>query len=225
MAASPDPHDESAKRRLGTDARRAQLIELGLGLFGARPYDEVSIDDIALTAGISKGLLYHYFGGKREFYVACLSEASERLIEAVRPPAELAPAERVRVGVERYLTFVEARAVPVQALLRGGLGTDPEVAAIIDSVRQAIFGMFVEGLGLGPPRPVYRTLLVGWIGFAEAASLDWLAHRDQSRDELAGMLVAMLKAQVLAAAQLDPAGARDLVGGLAKERWRGWWGE
>src|SRR5262249_47381912 len=61
--------------RLDVDARRAQLVDLGLTEFGTRTYDEVSIDRIAQMAGISKGLLYHYFPTKRAFYVACVREA------------------------------------------------------------------------------------------------------------------------------------------------------
>ena len=70
---------------LDMDSRRAQLLELGLRLFGTRAYDEVSIDDIAQAANISKGLLYHYFGGKRAFYVAVVSDAARRLVAAIDP--------------------------------------------------------------------------------------------------------------------------------------------
>ena len=41
------------------EERRDQLLELGLRLFGSKPYDEISIDEIARLAGMSKGLLYH----------------------------------------------------------------------------------------------------------------------------------------------------------------------
>ena len=47
------------KRRLSTDARREQLLASGARLLAQRPYDEVSIEEIARAAGVSKGLLYH----------------------------------------------------------------------------------------------------------------------------------------------------------------------
>jgi AcrR family transcriptional regulator len=53
------------RTRLDVDERRTQLVELGLEHFGERAYDDVSIDAIAEAAGISKGLLYHYFPTKR----------------------------------------------------------------------------------------------------------------------------------------------------------------
>ena len=58
------------RARLEVDERRAQLMKLGIELFAARAYDEVSIDELSRMAGISKGLLYHYFPTKRDFYVA-----------------------------------------------------------------------------------------------------------------------------------------------------------
>ena len=69
------------RARLDVDARRRQLLALGTALFGSRPYDEVSIDEVARTAGISKGLLYHYFPTKRDFYVATVREAAAELVE------------------------------------------------------------------------------------------------------------------------------------------------
>ena len=65
--------------RLSTDARREQLVALGIDIFSERPFDEVSIDDIAAAAGISKGLLYHYFPSKRDFYVAVVRHSADEM--------------------------------------------------------------------------------------------------------------------------------------------------
>ena len=65
------------RARLLVDERRAQLLSLGLQLFGERSYDEVSIDELAREAQISKGLLYHYFPTKRDLYVAGLQATDE----------------------------------------------------------------------------------------------------------------------------------------------------
>ena len=79
----PLPSGEpGARARFSVDERRAQLLELGLRLFGDRSYDDVSIDDIAREAGVSKGLLYHYFGSKRVFYAACVEHAAASLLLA-----------------------------------------------------------------------------------------------------------------------------------------------
>lgn len=189
------------------DERRAQLLELGLKLFGTRAYDEVSIDDIAAAANVSKGLLYHYFGSKRAFYVAIVRDAAERLTDAVVPPddEDLPPAARGYVGLAAYLGFVEERADAFAALMTGGNGADPEIAAILDHARQAIVGRMLLELGLHEPRPVFRMAVRSWVGAVEAASLDWLAHRSIPRQTLLLLLLGSLHGTLAAAVQLDPA--------------------
>ncbi|MEM7676524.1 MAG: helix-turn-helix domain-containing protein, partial [Myxococcota bacterium] len=76
---------EGSGKRLQLDQRRQQLLELGLRLFSERAYDDVSIDDIARAASISKGLLYHYFPGKRVFYVATVRAAAAQLLSRIVP--------------------------------------------------------------------------------------------------------------------------------------------
>src|SRR5580765_6635428 len=74
------PPAAAPRARLEVDERRAQLVALGVELFAARSYDEVSIDELARAAGISKGLLYHYFPTKRDFYVATVEEGATQLL-------------------------------------------------------------------------------------------------------------------------------------------------
>jgi AcrR family transcriptional regulator len=57
------------RRRLTPDARRAELLRAGERVFTEAAYEDVSIEDIALAAGVSKNLLYHYFEGKRGLYL------------------------------------------------------------------------------------------------------------------------------------------------------------
>ncbi|HRI06444.1 MAG TPA: helix-turn-helix domain-containing protein, partial [Nannocystaceae bacterium] len=90
------------------DERRDQLLTLGRRIFAERAYDEVSIDDIAEAAGISKGLLYHYFGSKRGFYVAIVRESASRLVEATAIRTDLPPGERAHAGLAAYLDFAAA---------------------------------------------------------------------------------------------------------------------
>lgn len=194
----------STRKRYLLDDRRAQLLELGLRLFSERSYDEVSIDDIAEQAGISKGLLYHYFGSKREFYVATVREAAAQLERRIAPDPTLPLPERAGAGIEAYLAFVEEHAGAYAALMRSGLGVDPEVAAIVEETRDRIVALIMEHLGLAGPRPAFRFALRSWVGLVEAASLGWLARRDVTREAVAQLVLESLHACVLIAARLDP---------------------
>jgi AcrR family transcriptional regulator len=184
------PSDSPVSRnRLHVDERRAQLLKLGQDMFSARSYDELSIDEIARAANISKGLLYHYFPSKRNFYVEVIRSAAMDLMGAANPPEEGDLADRLAYGVDSYLDYVQNHARPFACLLRSAIGFDPEIRDIVEGTRQAFLTRL---LGALPERtPALRTALRGWIGFAEGASLDWIDNKDISRAELRALLIQM----------------------------------
>jgi len=188
-------------RRLSVEERRNQLLELGVELFSTQAYDDVSIDDIAERAGVSKGLLYHYFGGKRAFYLATVELSANQMLEALTPASDPDPATRVRIGLNSYLDFVEARADAFVALMRGGLGRDDEVSIVLDRTRRTLAARVVEGVerASDDQQPVLRLVAASWIGAVEAASLDWLAHRDVDRSAMVEVLLGALMGSLLQA--------------------------
>ena len=204
-AAAPRATRPRQRIRLDNDARRAQLITLATHAFSERSYDEVSIDDLARTAGISKGLLYHYFPTKRDLYVAGLRATADELIARTIAASSLSlpPLERMRAGLDAYLDTVAGHARAFVALMRGGIGSDPEVAAVIEGVRRTYVetllakagGTPLAGMTLEQPR--IRLAVRGWIGLVEAASIDWLAspglERHIVRDFLVESLVAIMQ--------------------------------
>jgi len=196
--------------RLDNDQRRAQLLELAKRAFSDRSYDEVSIDDLARVAGISKGLLYHYFPTKRDLYVAGLREIADELVEAVlQVAADLLPVDRVRASVDAYLEHVARHSRAFVALMRGGIGSDPEVAAVVDRVRTRLFDKLLSGSGLASlvtSDPRLETAMRGWIGFVEAASIDWCANPRLSQAELRDLMTAVLLEVIRVAAPAAPAG-------------------
>ncbi len=210
-AAAPVADDAARTRRprrrirLENDQRRAQLLALGIQAFSDRTYDDVSIDDIARAAGISKGLLYHYFPTKRDLYLAGLRTTADDLIATTTAAASpsLPPLERMRAGLDAYLDHVSHHARPFVALMRGGIGSDPEVVAVIEGVRATYVQRFLENAE-GTPlagmlmanRPLVRIAIRGWIGFVEAASLEWLTRKDVERTTLRDVLVDALLASL-----------------------------
>src|SRR5215831_531124 len=116
--------------RLSPDNRRAQLLSLAVRMFTERPYDDFSMDELAASAGVSKGLLYHYFPSKRGLYLEVLRSAAAELMGLMRLQPDLPPDEQLRAALLAYMTYVRDRADAYRAMLRGGIGTDPEVAAV-----------------------------------------------------------------------------------------------
>jgi AcrR family transcriptional regulator len=194
------------RSRLTIDERREQLVRLGTEIFAERPFDEVSIDDIAAAAQISKGLLYHYFPSKRDFYVEVVRFSALEMEALTEPDASLEPLARRSASLDRYLDYVETHARGYSTLMRAGIGSDPQVAAVVEEVRERIVDRILDARTYRGDRPpaALRIAARGWVGFAEAASLDWIERGGLARDGLRAILVSILGASVEAAAAVDP---------------------
>lgn len=180
-----------------------------LELFSKHDAEDISIDDVASAAGASRALVYHYFGGKQELYVAALRSAAGQLEARLRPQEGGGPLEELAGGLRRYFDFVEEHAAGFAALLRGGPANRAgEVGEIVDGVRQRLFRLVMRQMRIEAPSPVLRTTLRSWIASVETAGLDWLEHRDLERDTLEKMLVAQMVGLLGVAAQYDPDAGR-----------------
>jgi AcrR family transcriptional regulator len=186
----------SPRVRYRFDERRQRLLETGLEVFSSRPYDEISMDELAARAGVSKGLLYHYFPTKRDFYREALASAVEEMRRLTEPDPDLPPGEQLRAGLTAFLDYVGAHAAGFQALVGGGIGSDPEIGRIVDGFRQTVMERVVRGLGVGQPGPELRLCLRAWLGFTEAAALAWIEEAGVERDLVARMAVRALHAAV-----------------------------
>ncbi|GHE37833.1 TetR family transcriptional regulator [Streptosporangium violaceochromogenes] len=206
-----------ARRRLSVDRRREELVAAALELFGRRDAERVSIDDVASAAGASRALVYHYFGGKQELYVAALRSAAADLEARLRPPGNGPPLEELAWGLSRYFDFVEEHEAGFAALLKGGPaghGREAgEVGEIIEGVRHRLFRLIMRRMQVDEPGPILRVALRSWIASVETAGLDWLEHRDIERPALERMLVGQMVALLGAGADHDPQVGR-LLGAL-----------
>lgn len=196
------------RKRLGLDVRRDQLLSLGLEMFSKRAYDEVSIDDIAHEAGISKGLLYHYFGGKRDFYVAVIRQAADDLVEAT-DTTYLPPIERAREGLSRYLDFAEAHSGAFVTLLRGGIGNDVAVQQVIESTRMRILDRIEGNIGLQSPSAIFRLAMRSYLGLVESATVDFLERKSVDRATLLQFLITSIQTTVATAIELEASRSQD----------------
>ncbi|KAA0022535.1 TetR/AcrR family transcriptional regulator [Antrihabitans cavernicola] len=196
--------------RLNPLERRDQLIELGMTMLSLRGLEQISVEDIAKKAGISRGLLFHYFASKRDFHLAIVQHASDELLERTAPdPSLTEPAEILRDAMRRYLEYVEDNRESYISFMRGPASTDPEMRAIFDSNRAEIARRTIAHLPIPPHVSAARTDLAvrGWIAFIEEATVSWLKDPQITRDELIDMNVQALPTLTLspglAAALLD----------------------
>lgn len=110
----------SGKRitRLTPDQRRTQLVDIGLEMLADRSLDELSTDEVARRAGISRGLLFHYFDSKRDFYRAVVAKECARFIEAVEPDPALPPVAWLQAFIDGFVAYVLEHRQVYLALVR-----------------------------------------------------------------------------------------------------------
>ncbi len=189
---------------MGVEERRRQLIGVALELFSRRSPDEVSIDEIAAAAGISRPLVYHYFPGKLSLYEAALKRASDDLAERFVEPREGPLGARLLRVMRRFFDFVDEHGPGFSALMRGGPAVGSSRAnALIDGVRQAAYVQIVGHLEVEHPPARLEMVVRSWISLAESTALLWLDGRRVPRGELEVQLVHDFGALAAVAAAYD----------------------
>ena len=172
------PRATARRTRLSPEQRRAQLLDLGVRLLATRPVDEISIDLLAEEAGISRGLLYHYFGSKTDFHEAVVRRAADDLIAQTAPPETGDPLERLLASMDAYVAYVEANHEGYLSMVKAAAGGNESLRRIYDEARtsltERLFGS-AEQEGLLPDTALRRLVVDGWAAMVESLVLDWVA--------------------------------------------------
>lgn len=207
-----------------SQVRRAELIAIGRKLFADTSYDALSMDDIAKHAGVAKGLIYYYFKSKRGYYLAIVEDSVAELVARAGADSDVPNAERVRRTIDGYLHYAEHHQAAYRTIVTGGVGSDSEVLAIRDSVREELVATIAEGAyGSRAIPALARLALVGWLSGVEGGTLDWIGSPEvpgrPDRVEVGTLLVRTLRATLTVIEELvpecpaPPAAESDLPGG------------
>jgi AcrR family transcriptional regulator len=183
MTAAPAPRP----LRRSADDRRAQLVQIGLELLPTTPVQELTIDEVARRAGISRSLLFHYFATKRDYYTAVTRAAADLMLAHLLPPAGAALPEQVTGMLDRYVGWVETYRESHLAFVRGAAGGDPWVAEVYEETRDRLVAVALEALGL-PDGPLHRQLVTAWFAFTEDLVGQWTREPTMPRAELLALL-------------------------------------
>ncbi|MFE0382981.1 TetR/AcrR family transcriptional regulator [Streptomyces bungoensis] len=206
------------RRRMGVEERRQQLIGVALDLFSRRSPEDVSIDEIATAAGISRPLVYHYFPGKHSLYEAALKRAAEDLAGRFAEPHEGPLGARLLRVMRRFFDFVDEHGPGFSALMRGGPAVGSSATnALIDSVRQAAYDQILSHLGVAEAPPRLELVVRSWISLTESTALIWLDGRRVPRAELERQLVHDFAALAAVSAAYDEEMGAILRGMLREE--------
>jgi AcrR family transcriptional regulator len=185
--------------RLGPEARREQILLTARDLFEEKGYDAVSMSDVAAAAKVTRGLVHHYFGSKRELYLdvvrSVLGEAptlvaageASSLEEMVQRNASLTPDY---LGSNRGMLLAIAPS--------GDLGRDPEVAELADVARETAIDQVIAN-HFGDPAaapPEARLVIRAFLGLVEASCREWLFRGRATRPQVEALLAQTILALI-----------------------------
>ena len=189
---------ESPGLRLEPDARRAHLLAIGASAFGARAYDEVQIDQVAELAGVSRGLLYHYFPGKQAFFAAIIQEGFSDILKATSPNPALPPEAQLRASLQAYVDFVEQNPHIYRALFRSAASALQSIQEVVNHNLDQQAKRILHALGPAAPNDPLLCLAVrAWLAFLIHAVLDWLDRSPKvDRQQLIDVCMTTLQSAV-----------------------------
>jgi AcrR family transcriptional regulator len=204
---------QEKRERLQRDARIQRILTASQTLFSTQAYDEIAIEDLAAAAGMSKGLLYHYFASKRDLYVATVAHVLTQMAHFT----DLSP--DLHAGLSQMLSLFEQSPGLAKMVLRGGIGVDREVEGLLDIYRQQQLERLSRGLGsLGDFADVSadagaQALVVlglrGWLGLLDEVCLHWVQQPDVTREQVVRFLEQSLQAIVAATTRQPVVDARE----------------
>jgi AcrR family transcriptional regulator len=203
----PVPGESSGqekRERLQRERRIQRILAASQRLFSTQAYDAIAIEDLAAAAGMSKGLLYHYFASKRDLYVATVAHVLGQMAHFT----DLSP--DLHTGLSQMLSLFEQSPGLAKLVLRGGIGVDPEVEGLLDAYRQQQLQRLTRGLGsLGDfvadastdavdAQALVVLGLRGWLGLLDEVCLHWVQQPDVTREQVVRFLEQSLQAIVAA---------------------------
>ena len=193
----------AARRRLAPEDRREQLLDAALALAAGGDVSTVSVEDLAAQAGVSEGLLYHYFPTKQALVVAAVRRAADAFLADLHTAAggDGSPVERLTAGLGAYLDHVEAEPNGWRAIFSARTG---ELLVIAADIEQQSMALVTDALGIERPSPTLTVALAAWAALERETCLGWLEHPDIPRVVVEDLLLTSFLATITAVGRHDP---------------------
>lgn len=192
-SAPAGPHLTRAEQAQRT---RRRLLESAVEVFADTEFDRAAVADIAGRAGVSNGLLFHYFGSKRGLYLAALQETAEQMATAFDGDMRSdSPADTLRTGLARHVRYLANHRGLALRLVLGGRGADAEAWAVFEAARWRAIAALSGALDVDPSSMAAQMVGRASAGAVDEAIIQWL-HNPLSADE--GVFVDWLVELVIA---------------------------
>ncbi|MEZ7124812.1 TetR/AcrR family transcriptional regulator [Nonomuraea sp. AD125B] len=196
------------RRQLAAQETRQKLLHAALECFSQRPYADVTVGDIARSAGVAHGLLSHHFNGKESLYAEAVREIDRQLRAAAKLTTDGPVLERLRRHLTAHLEFLaEHEDAALNLILRRAEGTDAAGEAFEATRREGIHSI-CRLLGLDADDPALELPMRGYSAACDETARHWLrSGRPHEIAALVDMWITFLSGAIRAACDLAPAPA------------------
>lgn len=177
--------------RLSADARREQIIDVAIDMFGRAGYYGASMNEIAEAAGVTKPVLYQHFDSKSDLYRALLDEVAHRMLDAITKATADARdgREQTESGFQAYFRWVAQRHDEFRLLFGGSARHDAEFSGSIRRTTNAVAGAIAPLIAVDIDDEDRETLAHAIVGIAEGASRHLVTlGNDFDPDEMARLV-------------------------------------
>lgn len=182
--------DTDRRVRLSPEARRAQLVALGVAALVDRPLESVTIEYLSEQAGVSRALLFHYFGSKDGLHRELVCTARDSMLHATEPSVDLAPLDRLHDTLSRIVQFVREHRGTFYSLVRGTASGSPEVREVVEQARLAQAQRLIDAFReLGAQdSELLHIALRSWVVFAEEVLVESTVDSSMSSGDIVAFL-------------------------------------
>lgn len=172
-------HSEEARTRVPRAVREQEMLDVAEAAFAERGYEAVSMQDIAVRCGVSKPMVYAYFGSKEGIYLACIERARRDLYDAVVSAVARGtrPDERLWLGTLAFFDWVDANRDPYRVLYGSGSVHGEAIGEALARLRadeakliEQLLAESVPGAARGDLEPLAHAL----VGAAESLASWWI---------------------------------------------------
>lgn len=180
----------STSRRLAPEDRRRQILDAARQLLDTRQLEDITVEEAAERAGVSPGLLFHYFGTQRKFRRELAEAAARELLAQIEPDPALSPVRQLHLALDTFTAHVVRRPGLFLASTQIS-GGNQDLRELRTGIRGTLGEWLLAGLlsaGV-PDTPAVTATVAGWLAYTEEILLGWFTQPEprMTRQEIVAL--------------------------------------
>lgn len=164
------------RRRLAPDERQSEILAASIKVFESTPYEQVSVGMIAKAAGMSSGLLYHYYPSKQALFKAAYTHLSQSLVQAcLGAGTHTEPWPFIQGCLDAYVQYAQAHPAATRMILMPGANGDVELAGFNSELNDQLVQLLQAVMQVPSTDTLTLAGLRAWVAFVDSGVLALLS--------------------------------------------------